>query len=100
MYSEGEAFYQVVNEQTARLDCCEGWRTSVDEPNWRVLIEGSPTVTAQFGFAPGGDDEPDHVAALNAARAVNFLPRIAAAAPGWRTVLDVPAPVGTRYVKA
>ena len=39
-------------------------------------------------------DDPDHVSALNAARALNFLPRIAAAGAGWRTVLDVPAPVG------
>jgi hypothetical protein len=94
-FSGDDEFYRLINEQTARLDCGEGWRTSEKEPNWRVLIEGSPSITCEFS-AVHSDEGPDPVAALNAARAVNFLPRIAAAAPGWRTVLDVPAPVGTR----
>jgi len=94
--SDGQPFYEVVNEQTAALGLGAGWRQSADEPNWRVVVEGTPSVEASFGVL-GAHDDPDHVAVLNAARAVNFLPRVAAAAPGWRTVLDVPAPVGTRF---
>jgi 4-hydroxy-tetrahydrodipicolinate reductase len=98
-FSRGAAFYELVNEQTARLDLGEGWRSSEQDPNWRVLIEGTPSITCQIGF-PDEENGTDQGSALNAARAVNFLPRIAAAAPGWRTVLDVPAPVGTRLDKA
>ncbi|MCW2528408.1 MAG: hypothetical protein JWM76_3268 [Pseudonocardiales bacterium] len=94
-YSDGEPFYEVVNEQTGALGLGTGWRESEDETNWRVLIEGSPSIEATFGLK-GAHDDPDHVAALNAARAVNFFPLISEAGPGWRTVLDVPAPVGTR----
>lgn len=98
-FSNGEPFYEVVNEQTGDLGLGPGWRQSEDETNWRVRIDGSPSVEATFGVA-GAHDGPDHVAALNAARALNFLPRIVAAAPGWRTVLDVPAPVGSFQPKA
>jgi 4-hydroxy-tetrahydrodipicolinate reductase len=98
-FSRGTAFYELVNEQTARLDLGEGWRSSEEDPNWRVLIEGTPSIACQIGF-PDEEAGTDQGSALNAARAVNFLPRIAAAAPGWRTVLDVPAPVGTRTDKA
>jgi 2,4-diaminopentanoate dehydrogenase len=93
-YSAGVPFYEVVNEQTGALGLGTGWRQSQDEPNWRVRIDGAPTVEATFTL-PSVHDDPDHVATLNAARALNFLPRVAAAAPGWRTVLDIPAPVGT-----
>jgi hypothetical protein len=98
-FSGGEAFYELTNEQTARLDLGDGWRSDESAANWRVRIEGTPSIVVEFGFPHGETEEPDHVASLNAARATNFLPRIAAAEPGWRTVLDVPAPVGTRYAK-
>ncbi|BAN48570.1 hypothetical protein [Metapseudomonas resinovorans] len=93
-FSGGKPFYELVNEQTTRLDIGSGWRDSEHASNWRVVIEGSPTIQCELGLV-ANPDEPDHVAALNAARALNFLPRIAAAAPGWRSVLDLPAPVGT-----
>lgn len=93
-YSKGVPFYTLVNEQTTRLDIGGDWRALESTPNWRVVIEGSPTIECEFRLQaePGG---PDDAALLNAARAVNFLPRIAAARPGWRTVLDVAAPVGS-----
>jgi hypothetical protein len=92
-YSDGKPFYQCINEQSAELGLGPDWRQSTDEPNWRVLIDGSPSVELTFGL-PGSHDGPDHVAALNAARAVALMPRIVKAAPGWRTVLDIPAAVG------
>ncbi len=93
-FADDQPFYELINEQTTRLDIGTGWRDSEHAPNWRVVIEGSPTIQCELGLV-ADPDEPDHVAALNAARALNFLPRIAVAAPGWRSVLDIPAPVGT-----
>jgi hypothetical protein len=98
-FSGGKPFYELTNEQTTRLDIGPGWRDSEEMPNWRVVIEGSPTIQCEFSLRPD-PEAPDHVAALNASRALNFLPRIAAAAPGWRSVLDVPAPVGMLAAKA
>jgi len=97
-FSNGKPFYELINEQTTRLDIGPGWRDTEEMPNWHVAIEGSPNI--QCDFSVRADPEaPDPVAALNAARAVNFLPRVAAAAPGWRSVLDVPAPGGTLVAK-
>ncbi|PZR70126.1 MAG: dihydrodipicolinate reductase [Stutzerimonas stutzeri] len=93
-FTQGTPFYELVNEQTTRLDIGPGWRDTQQALNWRVVIEGSPSIQCELGLLAEAD-APDHVAALNAARALNFLPRIAAAAPGWRSVLDVPAPVGS-----
>jgi hypothetical protein len=93
-YSQGRPFYEVVNEQTAELGLGASWRQSVDEPNWRVLVEGSPSIEVLFGL-PGAHDDPDHVAALNAARAVACFPSVVAVAKtGCVTVLDIPAAVG------
>ncbi|QIE89785.1 dihydrodipicolinate reductase [Pseudomonas nitroreducens] len=96
-FSGGRPFYELSNEQTTRLDIGPGWRDSEQLSNWRVVIEGSPTIQCELGLL-AAPDSPDHVAALNAARALNFLPRLAEAAPGWRSVLDVPAPVGSPIV--
>ncbi|PAU86061.1 dihydrodipicolinate reductase [Pseudomonas sp. WN033] len=93
-FSRGEPFYQLINEQTTRLDIGGDWRAAADTPNWRVVIEGSPSIQCEFSLQ-ADHSGPDDVASLNAARAVNFLPRIVAASPGWHTVLDVPAPVGS-----
>lgn len=93
-YSNGKPFYEVVNEQTAELGLGADWRQSVDEPNWRVLVEGSPDVEVQLAL-PGSHDDPDHVAALNAARAVACLTRVVQVSKtGWVTILDLPAAVG------
>lgn len=99
-YSDGQPFYELVNQQTARLGLGEGWRATEDEPNWRVRIEGNPTIETTFGVGAAHGGEGDHVAALNAARAVNCLPAVVAGPPGCRTVLDVPAPTTTRLVRS
>ncbi|WP_409330058.1 hypothetical protein [Trujillonella humicola] len=82
-------FFRLVNEQTVRLGLGEGWRQTQDEPNWRVRVVGTPTVTCTVDL-PHGDGEP--VSELNAARAVNCIPRLIAAPAGWHTLLDLPAP--------
>ncbi|MCW2829442.1 MAG: dapB [Aeromicrobium sp.] len=88
---DGVAFYELVNEQTVHLGLGDGWRETADEPHWRVEIDGTPSITCVLDL-PHGTDGADNVSALNAARAVNFIPRLVAAAAGCSTVLDVPAP--------
>ncbi|RJF91688.1 dihydrodipicolinate reductase [Noviherbaspirillum saxi] len=95
-YSASHPFLQIVNEQTARLELGPDWRQRADEPNWRVDIDGSPRICCEFSAYPG-DDGTDHSAALNAARAVNFVPRIVEAAPGCLSILDLPAPRATHF---
>jgi 4-hydroxy-tetrahydrodipicolinate reductase len=99
-YSQGQPFFELVNEQTAQLGLGPGWRATEEEPNWRVEIEGSPRIVCTVQLAAGGEENMDRAAALNAARAVNCLPRVVAGPPGCRTVLDVPAPAATRIVRA
>lgn len=99
-YSGGQPFFELVNEQTAQLGLGPGWRSSVEEPNWKVDIEGSPRIIATIQLPAGHADDIDHVAALNAARAVNCLPRIVAGPAGCGTVLDIPAPATTRIARS
>ncbi len=90
----GKPFYELVNEQTAEFGLGADWRQTADEPNWRVVIEGSPSIEVAFGVT-STPPHASHVAALNAARAINLLPRIVATTrTGWCSVLDLPAAVG------
>jgi hypothetical protein len=98
-YSGGRPFLEIVNEQVARLGLGPDWRQRADEPNWRVEIEGSPRICCEISAQPG-EDGTDHSAALNAARAINFVPGIVAAAPGCRSILDLPAPHATYFAFA
>jgi 4-hydroxy-tetrahydrodipicolinate reductase len=95
-YSGASPFLEIVNEQVARLALGPDWRQRADEPNWRVEIEGSPRICCELSAQPGADGT-DHSAALNAARAVNFVPAVVAAAPGCRSILDLPAPRATHF---
>lgn len=89
----GEPFYSMTKEQVAVIGLGPGWRASADEPQWRVEIDGTPSLACEVtpvtttGFG-------ETTAELNAARAVNMIPRIVSAPPGCRSVLDLPAPVG------
>lgn len=95
-FSDGRPFLEIVNEQVASLALGPGWRQRADEPNWRVEIEGAPRICCELS-AQAGEDGTDHAAALNAARAVNFAPGVVAAAPGCRSILDLPAPHATHF---
>lgn len=90
--ADGTAFLDVVNEQTVAIGLGDDWRADLDEPNWTITIDGTPSMTCQLGLA--GSGEADAASALNAARAINFIPQLVAAQPGWVSILDVPAPRG------
>jgi hypothetical protein len=87
-------FFELINEQTVRLGLGDGWRASADDPNWRLEVTGEPNIRATVTL-PEESEGVAPVSALNAARAVNFVPRLITAPAGCLSVLDVAAPTGT-----
>jgi hypothetical protein len=92
--ANGRDFYRMSNEQTTMLGLGEGWRTTYDEPAYRVEIDGDPSMYCTLGW-PQGSSPASSNYALNAARAMNVMPRLVAAPPGLLTVLDFPAPAAS-----
>jgi 4-hydroxy-tetrahydrodipicolinate reductase len=90
----GREFFRLVNEQSTRLDHGPDWRTSLDDPAWRVEIDGDPSMVCTLGwqgtFEPGAANH-----SLNAARAINVMTRLIEAPPGAVTVLNFPVPVAS-----
>jgi 4-hydroxy-tetrahydrodipicolinate reductase len=93
-HADGREFYRLTNEQTAMLGLGEGWRRSTEAPAWRVEIDGEPPIVCTFGW-PEGVEPHECNTLLNAARAMNVLPRLIDARAGLLTVLDFPAAVAT-----
>jgi 4-hydroxy-tetrahydrodipicolinate reductase len=90
--AEGREFYRLTNELTAMLALGEGWRQTTDASAWQVEIDGDPSINCSFGWPQGAEPHRSNTL-LNAARAMNMLPRVIAARPGLLTVLDFPAAV-------
>lgn len=92
--ADGEEFFRLVNEQSTRLDHGTGWRTSYAEPAWRVEVDGDPPLVSTMGW-PAGTNPGKACHDLNAARALNVIPRLIEAPPGALSVLDFPAPAAS-----
>ncbi len=90
--ADDREFYRLTNELTAALALGEGWRQSTEEPAWQVEIDGDPALVCTLGWPAGADPHASNTA-LNAARALNMLPRVIEARSGLLTVLDFPAAV-------
>jgi 4-hydroxy-tetrahydrodipicolinate reductase len=90
----GRDFFRLVNEQSTRLDHGPDWRKSLDEPAWRVEIDGDPPMVCTLGWQ-GSADPGAATHSLNAARAINIMPRLIEARPGAVSILDFPVPVAT-----
>jgi 2,4-diaminopentanoate dehydrogenase len=85
-------FYEMNVEMTVGLHLGPGWRSRVDQPNWRIEIDGSPSLMAEITVQqPAGPG----IIELNAARAVNMVSRVVEAPVGCHSILDVPAAVGS-----
>jgi 4-hydroxy-tetrahydrodipicolinate reductase len=90
--ANGRDFYRMSNEQSTILGLGDGWRETYDEPAYRVEVDGDPDIYLTMGWPPGSIPATANYA-LNAARAMNVMPRLVAAKPGLLTVMDFPAPV-------
>jgi 4-hydroxy-tetrahydrodipicolinate reductase len=85
-----QEFLRVTNQQTAALGLGPGWRDRHDDPSWTVEIDGEPSIVATFGWPPGFQSGGSTFL-LNVSRAMNTIPRLVAASPGYVSVLDFPA---------
>lgn len=93
-YTAGRPFYQLTNEQTAAVGLAPGWRETLEQAQWRVEIDGTPSIAVEFTSSAGAGFGKGTVE-LNAARAVNVIPSLVAAPVGCRSVLDLPFVRGT-----
>jgi hypothetical protein len=92
--ANGRDFYRMSNEQSTILGLGEGWRETYDEPAYRVEVDGEPDIYLTMGWPPGSIPSTANYS-LNAARAMNVMPRLVAAKPGLLTVMDFPSPVAS-----
>jgi 4-hydroxy-tetrahydrodipicolinate reductase len=86
------AFYRMTVEMTVALGLAPGWRANVEDPNWRIELDGNPGLVAELAIA--GPIGPG-IIELNAARAVNSVSRVVEAPVGCRSILEFPAAVGS-----
>lgn len=93
-YSAGRPFYQLTNEQTAAVGLAPGWRETLDQAQWRVEIDATPSISVEF-TSSASEGFGKATVELNAARAVNVIPSLVAAPVGCRSVLDLPFVRGT-----
>jgi 4-hydroxy-tetrahydrodipicolinate reductase len=90
--SAGRAYYQMNVEMTVALGLAPGWRTSIEQPNWRIELDGTPNLVAEITVpVPVGPG----IIELNAARAVNSVSRVVEAPVGCRSIFDFPAATGS-----
>ena len=90
--TEGRTFYEMHVEMTVALNLGPGWRSTLEDPNWRVEIDGTPPIVAEITVpAPVGPG----IIELNAARAINMVPRVVEAPAGCRSILEIPGAVGS-----
>ncbi|MDH6199307.1 hypothetical protein M2272_005977 [Mycobacterium frederiksbergense] len=87
----------VVLEHVTRLrdDLCPDWPQPAQEGgSYRVVVTGEPSYTLDLCLSsPNGDHNHAGLVAT-AARVVNAIPAVVAAAPGIRTTLDLPLITG------
>jgi hypothetical protein len=87
----------VVLEHVTRLrdDLCPDWPQPAQEGgSYRIELTGEPSYALDLCLSsPNGDHNYAHLVAT-AARVVNAIPAVVAAAPGIRTTLDLPVVTG------
>lgn len=84
-YVDGEPWHTLEMEFTAKVGLGPGWRADLDEPEFTIRIDGDPpqeVTWATYGLP--------NLIRLNAVRMVNLVGPITQAAPGCRTILDLP----------
>ena len=84
-YVEGEPWHVLEMEFTADVGLGPGWRADLDEPEFTIRIDGDPPQEVTWGTFG-----LPNLIRLNAVRMVNMVGPIVRAAPGCRTILDMP----------
>jgi hypothetical protein len=84
-FVDGQPWHTVEMEFTAVLGLGPQWRSSPEEPEFTVEVDGDPPQRVTWGC--GGIL---NLIRLNAARMVNLIRPVVAAEPGCRTILQLP----------
>jgi 2,4-diaminopentanoate dehydrogenase len=85
-FVDGEPWHVLEMEFTAELGLGPQWKQNLDLPEFDVRVDGDPPLQVTWGC--GGIV---NLIRLNAARMVNLVEPVIAAAPGCRTILELPA---------
>ncbi len=88
-FSGDKCVYTCEVELPAGCGLGEGWRQSMDEPEYTVTVEGKPGIKMTFASLDGADDI-QAVIDINAARAINMIPHIVEAPAGCQSMLSMP----------
>ncbi|MGD1241490.1 dihydrodipicolinate reductase [Mycobacterium seoulense] len=85
----GHQWYTLVCEFTCAYGLGPDWRQTEHDPQFTAVIEGTPSLRGTVTTL-GSAHDVGPVLDMNAARAVNLVPLVAAAAPGCRNILELP----------
>ncbi|MCA1834437.1 MAG: diacylglycerol kinase [Actinomycetota bacterium] len=91
---------RVVIEHVTRLrdDIAPEWPAPPGKGGYRVLIEGSPSITCEFTLEGDDGDENSGGLIVTAMRLVNAIPAVCEAKPGLLSALDLPLVTGRNLV--
>lgn len=89
----GETRIQIEHVNRIGNDAAPHWPTGSQNDVYRVVVDGSPSITQEtaFRFTDGSGRDPATAGCLaTGLRALNAVPAVNALPPGWVTPLDLP----------
>ena len=92
---DGETVVVVEHVTRVHDDVAPDWPTGHGQGFYRVIVEGEPTITCDIEFDAEDGDHNTGGLIVTAAKLLNAIPAVVAAAPGMLSVLDLPV-VGGR----
>ncbi|NUR26672.1 MAG: dihydrodipicolinate reductase [Catenulispora sp.] len=99
---KGETRIQLEHVNRVGRDSAPDWPRGTTDDVYRVEIEGSPSITQEtaFRFTDGsGRDAATAGCLATGLRALNAVPAVNAAPPGWVTALDLPLIPGVGTIR-
>jgi 4-hydroxy-tetrahydrodipicolinate reductase len=91
----------VIVEHVTRLhdDVAPEWPAQVGQGLYRVIVEGEPTIQCEISFCGEDGDHNTGGLIVTAAKLLNAVPAVVAAAPGMLSALDLPLVCGKNLVE-
>jgi 2,4-diaminopentanoate dehydrogenase len=91
----------VIVEHVTRLhdDVAPEWPAQVGQGLYRVVVEGEPTIQCEVSFCGEDGDHNTGGLIVTAAKLLNAVPAVVAAAPGMLSALDLPLVSGKNLVE-
>lgn len=98
---DGQAIAVLEHVTRLREDLCPDWpQPAQPGGSYRVVVTGEPSYTLDLCLSSRNGDHNHAGLVATAARIVNAIPAVVAAAPGIRTTLDLPFITGKRLYAA